>query len=146
MSFGPLVSAEWLQEHFRDPDVTVIDFRWYLLDRNGLDEYLRGHIPGAVFVDLAAVTGAASKSNRGRHPLPANWQVQDEMQKAGVGETTKVVVYDDAGGSVAAALGFVLRWLGHGEQAVLDGGLQAWDGPLDTATVSVARGAFRSRE
>src|ERR1700694_1567938 len=146
MTFGPLVSAEWLQEHFRDPDVVVVDFRWYLLDRNGLDEYLRGHIPGAVFVDLAAVTGAASKTNGARHPLPANWQLQDEMQKAGVGEATKVVVYDDAGGSVASRLWFLLRWFGHESQAVLDGGVGAWGEPL-TTEVPTARGVdFRARE
>jgi thiosulfate/3-mercaptopyruvate sulfurtransferase len=145
MTFGPLVSAEWLEEHLRDPDVRVIDFRWYLLDRKGRDGYLRGHIPGAVFVDLDAVTGAQSKNNRGRHPLPANWQLQDEMQKAGVGETTKVVVYDDAGGSVAARLWFLLGWFGHGAQAVLDGGLQAWTGPIATGDQSVERGAFRSK-
>jgi thiosulfate/3-mercaptopyruvate sulfurtransferase len=146
MTFGPLVSVEWLREHLRDPDVRVIDFRWYLDNRNGRDEYLRGHIPGAVFVELEAVTGAPSKHNHGRHPLPANWQVQDEMQKAGVGADTKVVVYDDAGGSVASRLWFLLGWLGHGEQAVLDGGLRGWDGPLETEVTSVARGAFRSRE
>ena len=145
MSFGPLVNAEWLKEHIGDPDVRVIDFRWYLLDRKGRDEYLRGHIPGAVFVDLEAVTGGTSKHNKGRHPLPANWQLQDEMQKAGVEESTKVVVYDDAGGSVAARLWFLLGWIGHDAQAVLDGGLQAWDGPLETGSVSVARGAFRSK-
>lgn len=145
VSFGPLVSVEWLQEHLRDPDVRVIDFRWYLLDRNGRDEYLRGHIPGAVFVDLESVTGAPSKTNRGRHPLPANWQLQDEMQKAGVEDTTKVVVYDDAGGSVASRLWFLLGWFGHGAQAVLDGGLQAWMGPIATGAESVARGAFRSK-
>jgi thiosulfate/3-mercaptopyruvate sulfurtransferase len=146
MTFGPLVSAEWLQEHLRDPDVVVIDFRWYLADRSGRDEYLRGHIPGAVFVELAALTGAPSKTNRGRHPLPANWQLQDEMQKAGVGEATKVVVYDDAGGSVASRLWFLLGWFGHGAQAVLDGGLQAWMGPIATGIgPPVQRGAFRSK-
>jgi thiosulfate/3-mercaptopyruvate sulfurtransferase len=146
MTFGPIVSGDWLKDHLRDPDVRVIDFRWYLLDhKKGRDEYLRGHIPGAVFVDLELVTGAPSKTNRGRHPLPANWQLQDEMQKAGVGEATKVVVYDDAGGSVAARLWFLLGWFGHGAQAVLDGGLQAWDGPLSTANESVERGAFRSK-
>src|ERR1700682_5392034 len=139
MSFGPLVSAEWLQEHMGDPDVRVIDFRWYLLDRKGRDEYLRGHIPGAVFVDLEAVTGGPSKNNRAPHPLPANWQIQDEMQKAGVEQTTKVVVYDDAGGSVAARLWFLLGWFGHDAQAVLDGGRQAWVGPLETGSVSLAR-------
>jgi len=151
VSFGPLVSAGWLREHIGDRDVTVIDFRWYLLagraqgalpGRNGREEYLRGHIPGAVFVDLDAVTGTRGG---GRHPLPAAWQVQDEMQKAGVDDATKVVVYDDAGGSVAARLWFLLGWFGHGAQAVLDGGLQAWGEPLDTRVPSVVRGAFRSR-
>ncbi len=138
---GPLVSAEWLREHLGDRDVRVIDFRWYLLDRNGREEYVRGHIPGAVFVDLDAVTGQGA----GRHPLPAAWQVQDEMQKAGVADTTKVVVYDDAGGSVAARLWFLLGWFGHDAQAVLDGGLQAWGGPLEAGAASVARSTFRSK-
>ncbi|MHB8588610.1 MAG: sulfurtransferase [Candidatus Dormibacteraceae bacterium] len=142
MSFGPLVSADWLRHHIADPDVRVIDFRWYLVDRNGRDEYLRGHIPGAVFVDLESVTGA---KGGGRHPLPAAWQVQDEMQKAGVDDGTKVVAYDDAGGSVAARLWFLLGWFGHGAQAVLDGGLEAWGEPLETRIPSVTRGAFRSR-
>ena len=142
MTFGPLVGADWLRDHISDPDVRVIDFRWYLLDRNGREEYLRGHIPGAVFVDLEAVTGA---KGGGRHPLPAAWQVQDEMQKAGVDDGTKVVVYDDAGGSVAARLWFLLRWFGHDAQAVLDGGLQAWAAPLETRVLSVTRGAFRSK-
>ncbi len=142
MSFGPLVSADWLREHIADPDVTVIDFRWYLLDHRGKDEYLRGHIPGAAFVDLEAVTGTRGG---GRHPLPAAWQVQDEMQKAGVDDATRVVVYDDAGGSVAARLWFLLGWFGHGAQAVLDGGIQAWGEPLETRVPSIARGAFRSK-
>ena len=151
MTFGPLVSAGWLREHAGDPDVTVIDFRWYLLagraqgalsDKHGRDEYLRGHIPGAVFVDLEAVTGTRGG---GRHPLPAAWQVQDEMQKAGVDDVTKVVVYDDAGGSVAARLWFLLGWFGHAEQAVLDGGLKAWGEPLETRAPSVVRGTFRSK-
>jgi thiosulfate/3-mercaptopyruvate sulfurtransferase len=150
VSFGPLVSAGWLREHIGDPDVRVIDFRWYLAGREqgalpdgkGRDEYLRGHIPGALFVDLEAVTGTRGG---GRHPLPAAWQVQDEMQKAGVDDVTKVVVYDDAGGSVAARMWFLLGWFGHGAQAVLDGGLQAWGEPLETRIPSVIRGAFRSR-
>jgi thiosulfate/3-mercaptopyruvate sulfurtransferase len=151
VSFGPLVSAGWLREHIGDRDVTVIDFRWYLVagraqgalpGHNGREEYLRGHIPGAVFVDLDAVTGTRGG---GRHPLPAAWQVQDEMQKAGVDDATKVVVYDDAGGSVAARLWFLLGWFGHSAQAVLDGGLQAWGEPLETRVPSVVRGAFRSR-
>ena len=146
MTFGPLVSAEWLRAHREDPDVRVIDFRWYLLDRKGRDEYLRGHIPGAVFVDLEAVTGRQDANARGRHPLPTAAQFEVEMQRAGVSSTTKVVVYDDAGGSVAARLWFLLDWFGHEAQAVLDGGMQAWDAPLETDVPSVGKGTFRSQQ
>jgi thiosulfate/3-mercaptopyruvate sulfurtransferase len=124
----------------------VIDFRWYLLDRKGRDEYLRGHVPGAVFVDLEAVTGPQDATNRGRHPLPAAEQFEVEMQRAGVSDTTKVVVYDDAGGSVAARLWFLLAWFGHDAQAVLDGGLQAWGGTLQTEMPAVEEGTWRSKE
>jgi thiosulfate/3-mercaptopyruvate sulfurtransferase len=146
VSFGPLASADWLREHLHDPDMRVIDFRWYLLDRRGRDEYTNGHIPGAVFVDLEAVTGPQDSNARGRHPLPSADQFQSEMRKAGVDENTKVVVYDDAGGSIAARLWFLLDWFGHGAQAVLDGGMQAWGGPLETAVTTPAAGSFQSRE
>lgn len=154
MSFGPLVSVEWLTEHIGDPEVRVIDFRWYLAGRaqgalpvrNGRDEYARGHIPGAVFVDLEAVTGQQDSNARGRHPLPSAAQFESETRKAGVNEDTKVVVYDDAGGSVAARLWFLLGWFGHDAQAVLDGGMQAWGGPLETAVTTLAAGSFQSRE
>src|ERR1043166_4242264 len=67
LTFGPLVDARWLHDHLGDAGLRIIDFRWYLLGRNGRDEYARGHIPGALFVDLEEVTG---KEGGGRHPLP----------------------------------------------------------------------------
>jgi thiosulfate/3-mercaptopyruvate sulfurtransferase len=146
MSFGPLVSAKWLREHLHDPDVRVIDFRWYLLDRKGVDEYALGHIPGAVFVDLEAVTGEKDSNDRGRHPLPTRGQFEFEMRKAGIDDNHKVVVYDDAGASIAARLWFLLGWFGHGAQAVLDGGMQAWGGSLDTSIAVPAAGSFQARE
>lgn len=140
---GPLVDAGWLRDHSHDRDLRTVDFRWYLLDRDGHDEYLRGHIPSAVFVDLEAVTG---KEGGGRHPLPSVAQFEEEMRRAGVGDGTMVVVYDDAGGSIAARLWFLLEWFGHRAQAVLDGGLQAWGGPLTTDVPRVPRGDFRAGE
>ena len=56
-SFGPIVSPEWLHRHIDDPDLRIIDFRWYLIGGRGRDAYDKGHIPGAVFVELDAVTG-----------------------------------------------------------------------------------------
>ncbi len=142
MTFGPLVDAAWLRDHLDEPDVRVIDFRWYLQERDGRTEYARGHIPGAVFVDLEDVTG---REGGGRHPLPTAEQFESAMRDAGVDPDTKVVVYDDTGGSVAARLWFLLRHFGHHDQAVLDGGLQAWRGPLSTTDARIDAGEFRAR-
>src|ERR1700730_11190352 len=139
VSLGPLVSAGWLKDHLGDPDVRVIDFRWYLLDREGPATERSGHTRGAVFVDLEAVTGPQDATNLGRHPLPTAHQFEAEMQRAGVSSNTRVVVYDDAGGSVAARLWFLLGWFGHQAQAVLDGGLQVWSGTLESDVAPVGR-------
>ena len=143
MSFGPLVDADWLRDHLDDPDLRVIDFRWYLLGRTGREEYQRGHIPGAVFVDLEAVTGKGA----GRHPLPTPRQFEAEMRRAGVSSKTSVVVYDDATvGPTAARLWFLLGLFGHRAQAVLDGGVKAWGSPLEGATPPTRRGNFKAAE
>jgi thiosulfate/3-mercaptopyruvate sulfurtransferase len=142
MSFGPLVEADWLRDHIGEENVRLIDFRWYLLGRNGHDEYRRGHIPDAVFVELDSVTGKGG----GRHPLPTATQFQQEMRKAGVSAQTRVVIYDDEGGSVAARLWFMLGWFGHDAQAVLNGGLQAWGTPIERDIPRVEAGDFTARE
>src|SRR5436309_10421662 len=142
MAFGPLVETDWLRKHLRDGGVRVIDFRWYLQGRNGRDEYERGHLPGAVFVDLEDVTG---REGAGRHPLPTTSQFEREMRRAGVDPNTKVVAYDDAGGSIAARLWFLLGLFGHRTQAVLDGGLPAWEGPLETTVPRVELGDFEAK-
>jgi thiosulfate/3-mercaptopyruvate sulfurtransferase len=141
--FGPIVTSDWLHKHLREPDVRILDFRWRLQGPNAREDYDRGHIPGAVFVDLEDVTGT---EGGGRHPLPTGTQLAAAMRKAGVDSDSKVVVYDDAGGSIAARLWFLLRWFGHGAQAVLDGGIQAWGEPLETAEPAVAAGDFDWRE
>jgi thiosulfate/3-mercaptopyruvate sulfurtransferase len=142
-AFGPIVSPEWLHDHIDDPSLRIVDFRWYLLGGKGSEAYAKGHIPGAVFVDLAAVTG---KDGGGRHPLPSGAQFEREMQRAGVSRNTKVVAYDDVGGSVASRLWFLLRFFGHESQAVLDGGIGAWGGPLEAEARRAAPGDFKSIE
>jgi thiosulfate/3-mercaptopyruvate sulfurtransferase len=142
MIFGPLVDPVWLRDHISDENVRLIDFRWYLAGRNGGDEYLRGHIPGATFVAMDSVTGEGP----GRHPLPTAAQFETAMRKAGVSADTRVVIYDDEGGSIAARLWFMLGWFGHDEQAVLNGGLQAWGSPLERDIPQVEPGTFTARE
>src|SRR5256885_16223629 len=110
MKFGPLVDAAWLHEHLGDPDVRVIDFRWYLQRRVGRDEYLHGHIPGAVFVALEDVTG---EEGAGRHPLPTAEQFERAMRQAGGDQTTNVVGYADAGGPGGGRAWVLLGALWH---------------------------------
>jgi thiosulfate/3-mercaptopyruvate sulfurtransferase len=142
VSFGPVVSAGWLESHLNDHDLRIIDFRWTLQGGNGRDKYLGGHVPGAVFVALENVTGKGP----GRHPLPTREQFQAAMREAGVDDGTRVVVYDDVGASVSARLWFLLWWFGHRNQAVLDGGFKSWTGPVETDVFPPIQGGFTARE
>jgi thiosulfate/3-mercaptopyruvate sulfurtransferase len=122
-----------------DPVVSVIpagavvaDVRSYLDGRVGRDAYDSGHIPGAVFVDLGeALAAHIDPALGGRHPLPAPEDFARDMGAVGIGDDDLVVAYDDAGGVMAARLVWMLRATGH-QAALLDGGIQAWDGPLET--------------
>lgn len=140
-TFGPLVSGAWLRERLADPDLRVIDFRWYQDGRSGRDAYLAGHVPGAVFVDLEGeVTGP--RPGLGRHPLPEREAFERAMRAAGVRRDSRVVVYDDQAGLSAGRLWWMLRYFGHPEVAVLDGGLGAWPGDLASGEVHVEPGDF----
>jgi thiosulfate/3-mercaptopyruvate sulfurtransferase len=123
---SPLVDAEWLAAHLADPDVRIADVRWYLSGKNGADEYARGHLPGAVFVDLDRDLAAPPAQGPGRHPLPSPADLARVLARIGVTRDTLVVAYDDAGGAIAARLWWLLRWCGHGGGRVLDGGIGAW--------------------
>ena len=117
----PVVDAAWVAAH-RD-EVVLADVRWYLDGRSGRAAYAGGHLPGAVFVDLDADLAAP--------PGPAAFAAT--MGRLGIGDADTVVAYDDAGGVVAARLVWMLRATGH-PAALLDGGIAAWDGPLETAS------------
>jgi thiosulfate/3-mercaptopyruvate sulfurtransferase len=127
MSFGPLVSASWLAGHL--DDVRVVDVRWYLDGRSGRAAYERGHLPGAVWLDIDTDLSAPGTPQDGRHPLPAPERFAAALAGVGIAAGTPVVAYDDAGGSIAARLWWLLFVLDE-PAAVLDGGLAAWDGPL----------------
>jgi thiosulfate/3-mercaptopyruvate sulfurtransferase len=126
----PFVDIEWVAQH-RD-EVVLADCRWYTDDRSGRDAYDAGHIPGAVFVDLdTALTRHAGPAAAGRHPLATPEDFAAAMGALGIGDDDTVIAYDDAGGVIAARLAWMLRASGH-EAALLDGGLQAWEGELET--------------
>ncbi|MFG3300827.1 sulfurtransferase [Micromonospora chersina] len=104
---------------------TLLDVRWRLAGPPGREDYLVGHLPGAVFVDLdtelCGRPGAA-----GRHPLPDPAALQAALRAAGVRAGHPVVVYDGGDGMSAARAWWTLRWAGHRAVRVLHGGFPAW--------------------
>lgn len=124
---GPLVGADWLHEHLGD--VRIVDVRWYLDGRSGHDAFLGGHIPGAVWADLDNDLAAPGGDLLGRHPLPSPEQFAAALSRFGIAHDASVVVYDDASGSIAARLWWMLDAIGIAA-AVLDGGLAVWTWPL----------------
>jgi thiosulfate/3-mercaptopyruvate sulfurtransferase len=140
----PFVSIDTLRENL--DEVVIADCRWYLDGRSGRAAYEAGHIPGAVFVDLdTALTRHADAAAAGRHPLANPADFAAAMAALGIGDDDTVIAYDDAGGVIAARLVWMLRVTGH-EAALLDGGLDAWDGELATAPAVRAPAAFTASE
>jgi thiosulfate/3-mercaptopyruvate sulfurtransferase len=121
------VSADWLARHV--DDVTVVDVRWYLDGRSGRAAYDGGHLPGAHYLDVDTDLSAPPSKEGGRHPLPDVAAFDAALGRLGIDDARPVVVYDDAGGSIAARLWWMLRAIGQ-PVAVLDGGLRAWQGQL----------------
>ena len=121
-----LIDVDTLAARLADPSLRVIDVRWYLKQPGaGARAYQEGHIPSALFLDLDTDLSAAEGA--GRHPLPQPAAFRERLAQAGIGSDDFVVAYDDAGGTTAARLWWMLDNLGHkGGVAVLDGGLQAW--------------------
>jgi len=124
-----LVDAAWLGAH-RD-DVVVTDVRFYLDGRSPLDAYTAAHLPGAVYVDLGRDLSGPGAPTDGRHPLPSPERFAAAMGRLGIGDTDTVVAYDDSGGGTAGRLVWMLRATGHAA-ALLDGGLPAWPGRVES--------------
>jgi thiosulfate/3-mercaptopyruvate sulfurtransferase len=106
-------------------NVTVLDVRWRMGGPPGRELYDAGHIPGAAFVDLDRDL-AAPPGEGGRHPMPATADFEQAMRRAGVRDDRPVVVYDDADSTAAARAWWLLRYFGHQDVRVLDGGFRAW--------------------
>ncbi|MFG2141707.1 sulfurtransferase [Streptomyces sp. NPDC048650] len=103
----------------------LLDVRYQLGGPPGRPEYEAGHVPGAVYVDLDGEL-ASPPGPAGRHPLPDLDDFAAAMRAAGVGADRPVVVYDGGQGWAAARAWWLLRWSGHPDVRVLDGGLAAW--------------------
>lgn len=124
--------------------VHLLDVRWALDGSKGHGTYLEAHLPGAVYVDLTTELAAPARPEAGRHPLPAPEDFAASLRRAGVRTDSVVIAYDDTDGAPAGRLVWMLRALGH-DAAVLDGGLAAWDGPLETGDVRPEPGDVPAR-
>lgn len=124
--------------------VVLADVRYYLDGRSGREAYDGGHLPGAIFVDLHHDLAAPASPAEGRHPLPTAAFFAERMASAGLSDDDTLVAYDDADGVMAARLVWMLRATGR-NAALLNGGLTAYTGELETAEPQRARGSFAVR-
>jgi thiosulfate/3-mercaptopyruvate sulfurtransferase len=120
---------------------TLLDVRWRLTGPPGIEGYQAGHVPGAVFVDLDRDL-AAPPGRGGRHPMPSAAAFQAAMRRAGVSDGRLVVVYDDADSTAAARAWWLLRYFGHSQVRVLDGGYRAWTAAGQPSAISLQQPAL----
>ena len=138
---GTLVTAEWLSQHLGDPDLVILDCTVRMVPKegggfthlSGRAEYEGGHIPSAGFADLLG--DLCDTDSPMSFAIPTPEQFCAAMGALGVGDDTKVVLYDGFNSVWAARVWWMLRWVGFDRAAVLDGGLKAWkagERPLST--------------
>jgi len=141
VAMDSLVSAEWLSQHLDDPDLVVLDCsvmieqdeQGRLRMLNGRANYEAGHIPGAGFADLMA--DLSDTTSQWDFAMPAPEQFVAAMSALGVGDESRVVLYDANQSVWAPRVWWMLRWIGFDRAAVLDGGLRGWKAagyPLST--------------
>ncbi|WP_050464966.1 sulfurtransferase [Herbaspirillum autotrophicum] len=142
MTYTTLISATDLRTHAGDANWLLVDCRHDLTDPEaGRNAYLAGHIPQARFAHLDLILSGAKTDAGGkflgRHPLPQRPALIAALRELGINDHTQVIAYDAHGGMFAARLWWLLRWLGHAEVAVLDGGIAAWQAAGGTLTDAV---------
>jgi thiosulfate/3-mercaptopyruvate sulfurtransferase len=125
---SPLISAEELSARLRDADPPlVVDTGFDLADvEAGRRAWQAGHLPGSIYLHLDDDLSGPKTGTNGRHPLPDRRAFAERLARLGVTPSTAVVALDRHGGVYAARLWWMLRWMGHADVRVLDGGLAAW--------------------
>ncbi|MFY8084961.1 MAG: sulfurtransferase [Rubrivivax sp.] len=152
MSYRTLIQAADLARLLQDArnEVALFDLGFDLTDpAAGRRSYRAGHLPGARYLSLDEDLSGPQTGRNGRHPLPDRDAFAQRMAQQGVREGSQVVVYDASGAMFAARLWWMLRWVGHEDVAVLDGGLQAWKAqglPLETGEPAASPSARLSED
>ncbi|MBM7838679.1 thiosulfate/3-mercaptopyruvate sulfurtransferase [Alkalihalobacillus xiaoxiensis] len=122
-----IVTSEWLNAQ-QEENIVILDARHDLVDLEfGRREYNKDHIPGALFIDMATELADLSLEGGGRYPMPSPQKMADMFAKKGINEDSRVVVYDDNNGGMAAGrVWWMLHYLGKNQVALLEGGISAW--------------------
>jgi thiosulfate/3-mercaptopyruvate sulfurtransferase len=125
----------------------IVDCRFSLNDADlGAYAYRHGHLPNARYAHLNNDLSSTVSDFTGRHPLPDFRVLAKKLGAWGISNTTQVIVYDDVNGAMAGRLWWLLRWLGHEQVAVLDGGISHWQKqgyPITTVLPTVKPTTFR---
>jgi thiosulfate/3-mercaptopyruvate sulfurtransferase len=158
MPAEPLVSTDWLAQHLRDPSLRVVDIRGFVTTRpvvpgvehatyrGAREEYLAGHIPGAVYINWT--TDITDPDDRVPAQIAPPARFAEAMADRGIGDGTTVVAVDHAGGQFATRLWWALSYYGHDDVAVLDGGWNRWvdEGrEVESGEVTQTRAEFTPR-
>lgn len=143
-----LVSTGWLAEHLGEPDLVVIDASWFMpaSGRNGREEFLLAHIPGARFFDIDELSDPC---NPAPHMMPDSKAFGAAMERLGIGRDERIVVYDNSPIRTAARCWFMLRHSGARSVAILDGGFQKWTSegqPTESGQAAPRKAHFQADE
>ena len=124
---SPLISTAELAAIINDPNLVIVDSRHDLMNPAiGRDAYAAGHIPGAIYLSIDDDLSGAKTGKNGRHPLPEPEAFTAILGAKGISNQSKVVVYDQGSAMFVGRLWWMLRWLGHDNVFVLDGGIAQW--------------------
>lgn len=127
MPYETLVDTGTVARHLEAPDWRLFDCRFDLMDPDaGRRAFDAGHVPGAVYVHLDEDLAGEKTPATGRHPLPDLAQLAEKLRRWGVDRDCQLVAYDDGPGGIAARFWWLMRHLGLGRVAVMDGGFKAW--------------------
>jgi thiosulfate/3-mercaptopyruvate sulfurtransferase len=139
--FDTIIDLQQAAGLIEDGSPVVVDCRFYLEDEDrGREAYEAGHIPTAQYAHLNQDLSDLSMPAAGRHPLPSETDMVDLFGRMGIAGGRQVIVYDDANGAAAARLWWMLRYMGHEQVAVLDGGFPAWRDAGLPLVVGIERG------
>jgi len=145
MAFTTLISTAVLAKHIDDPAFAIVDCRSKLDEPGwGARVFAAGHIPGALYADLASDLSGQKSGVNGRHPLPDPQALAQTFGRFGITSGVQVVAYDQENGMFASRLWWLLRWMGHGAVAVLDGGYRKWTAEERPIATGDARSAPRT--